>query len=61
MLKYYKKITLTKNKFLDQIIKIKDYIFVNIKNFYFEQLSKKLNFKFYNLYFINKIIDSYAY
>lgn len=41
--------------------KVGDYIFVDIKNFCFEQPSKKLDFKFYGPYLIDKIIGLYIY
>lgn len=41
--------------------KIRDYVFVDTKNPCSERLSKRLEFKFYGPYLIDKIIDPYAY
>lgn len=50
-----------KKQILAPNYKVGDYIFVDAKNLCSEQLSKKLDFKSYGPYLINKIIGPYAY
>lgn len=41
--------------------KVRDYVFVNAKNLCSKQQSKKLDFKVYDPYFVDKIISPYVY
>lgn len=50
-----------KKRILALNLKVKDYIFIDTKNLYFKIPSKKLDFKSYSLYLIDKIIGLYKY
>lgn len=41
--------------------KVRDYVYIDTKNFYSKQPSKKPNFKSYNPYLVDKIISPYVY
>lgn len=67
---FYKKIMYTqpiqedyanRKQILTLNYKVEDYIFVDAKNLHFKRLFKKLDFKSYGLYLIDKIISLYVY